>query len=132
MGRFVDLAKADFVGRDALLREAEDGAARTRLTGLVVDRAALARLADAHDVPTMVPARVSYYPMKVLAGDRGAGRATSITWSPTLHAIIAFGHLDQQAASPGTKVEVSWRHEGTEHPVPATTVPLPFLDLRRS
>jgi len=70
-----------------------------------------------------------------LERDRGdgqqVGRATSVTWGPTIKKMVGFGSLPPRLAGPGTRVSVEWSVEGERGKVAATVVPLPFLDLPR-
>ena len=59
------------------------------------------------------------------------GRATSGTFSPLLKRSIALGRLPAKHAVLGTIVGLEWAIEETRHEIPATVVPLPFLDLPR-
>jgi dimethylglycine dehydrogenase len=90
LDRFVDLAKADFIGRDALLAEADRGPER-RFVPLVLDSPG-----DA-DVP---------YCSNVLLGDEIVGIATSGAWSYTLNESVALAYVRSTLAEPGTKLWV--------------------------
>jgi dimethylglycine dehydrogenase len=90
LDRFVDLAKPDFVGRDALLAEADRGPER-RFVPLLLDAPG-----DA-DVP---------YCSNVLLGDEIVGIATSGAWSYTLNESIALAYVRSTLADPGTRLWV--------------------------
>jgi aminomethyltransferase len=62
---------------------------------------------------------------------RQVGRATSLTWGPTVKKMIGFGSLDAGLEEPGSRVSVEWTVEGERGKVGATVVPTPFLDLER-
>jgi aminomethyltransferase len=67
----------------------------------------------------------------VFAGGRRVGRATSLTWGPTIKKMVGFGSVPPSLARPGTRVGVEWSVEGERGEVQATVVDLPFLDLER-
>jgi len=89
MERFVDFEKGDFIGRDALLRQQEEGVGR-RLACLVVD----ADDADPH----------SYEP--VFAGREIIGYVASGGYGHTVEKSIAFSYLPEASQAPGTQVEI--------------------------
>ena len=89
MERFVALDKGDFIGRDALLRQQEEGIERS-LACLVVD----ATDADPH----------GYEP--VLAGDESIGYVSAGGYGHVVEASIALAYLPVPYASPGTELEV--------------------------
>jgi aminomethyltransferase len=62
---------------------------------------------------------------------RRVGRATSVTWGPTIKKMVGFGSLPPRLAERGARVRVEWTVEGERGTVGATVVPLPFLDLER-
>ena len=70
-------------------------------------------------------------PVPVYKDGRQVGRATSVTWGPTIKKMVGFGSLPPGLAEPGTRVSVEWSVEGERGKVAATVVPLPFLDLPR-
>jgi glycine cleavage system aminomethyltransferase T len=59
------------------------------------------------------------------------GRATSLTWGPTIKSMVGFGSVPPSLAAPGSRVSVEWSVEGERGAVGATVVALPFLDLER-
>ncbi len=131
LGRLVDLGKTDFVGKVALEQEAERGGPARRLVGLELDWSGIESLFARHDLPPAVSPLVHRDPAPVFKQGRLVGRATSVTWSPTLKRMIGFGSLPPSLAAPGSRVSVEWVVEGEPGKVPATVVDLPFLDLPR-
>jgi aminomethyltransferase len=131
LGRMVDLAKADFVGRNALAGEQAKGGPPRRLVGLSLDWSGIESLFAKHDLPPAVSPTVHRDPMPVFEHDRLVGRATSLTWSPTLKRMIGFGSVPRFLAEPGKRVSVEWMVEGEPGRVGATVVEMPFLDLLR-
>jgi aminomethyltransferase len=59
------------------------------------------------------------------------GRATSTTWSPILKKAIALASVAKDVAEDGTDLHVEWTVEARRGRVPATVVPLPFVDPPR-
>jgi aminomethyltransferase len=104
----VKLAKPDFIGRDVLVKQKEQGV-RRKLVGLELIEPGIAR---------------SHYP--VFAGDGQTGEVTSGTKSPTLGKAIAMAYVRSEHATPGREVAVEIRERRTR----ARVVPLPFY--RRS
>lgn len=138
LARFVDLGKADFIGRDALAAKHAAGAGR-RFVGLEYDVEAMRGLA--HDALYDADAGVAFpdfpelhthqaFPLTVDGAK--AGVATSFVWSPTLHRTISFARVDPAHAALGTRVEVDVAtNGGGSHRVPATVVDRVFVGDRR-
>jgi aminomethyltransferase len=131
LGRMVEFGKADFVGKRALELEQAGGGPGRRLVGLELDWTGIEAVFARHDLPPEVSASVHRDPAPVFKQGRLVGRATSVTWSPTLKRMIGFGSLPPWLAEPGTRVSVEWMVEGEPGKVPGTVVELPFLDLAR-
>lgn len=132
MDAFVELEAGSFVGRDALRSDRASGGPARRLAGLVLDHRKVAALhADDGRLPS-IPDRVWWYPLALIYEDHPAGRASSVTWAPTVDRLIGFGHVDSRLAEPGIELTVRWTLHGGDDPVPARVVDLPFLELRRS
>ena len=134
MGSFVDLSKESFVGKEALVAEHQNGGPSRTLSGLDIDwRWIVNAYLEADTAPNVSP-RVDWVTKSVKSGDREVGRASSVTWSPTVSKLIAFGHLETACSDPGTEVTVDWEIAGTNKTVqaPATVTVLPFLGLRRA
>ncbi|MFP8878953.1 MAG: FAD-dependent oxidoreductase, partial [Myxococcota bacterium] len=89
MDRFVDFDKGDFIGRDALLRQRDEGIGRS-LACLVVD----ADDADPH----------AYEP--VYAGSEIIGYVASGGYGHTIGKSIAFSYLPVAYVEPGTELHV--------------------------
>lgn len=104
LDRFISFDKGDFTGRDALLRQKEEGPAR-RLGGLILlDRGVI---------------REGY---RIFDGGREIGVVSSGTYSPTLNQSIGMAFFSPGAAAPGSAVEVVIR----DKPHRAQIVKLPF------
>jgi dimethylglycine dehydrogenase len=89
MDRFVDFDKGDFIGRDALLRQRDEGIGRG-LACLVIE----ADDADAH----------GYEP--VYAGDEIVGYVASGGYGHTVGKSIAFSYLPVEHTEPGSDLQV--------------------------
>jgi dimethylsulfoniopropionate demethylase len=92
LGRFCQADTAyDCIGRDALLRVAQDGPAR-ELRGLRI---------DGDKVP------LCREPWPVMVGGEWAGQVTSTIWSPDFGTNIAIAMMERDHWDPGTAVEVA-------------------------
>ena len=54
---------------------------------------------------------------------RQVGRATSVTWGPTIKKMVGFGSVDKALEKPGTELSIEWTVEGERGKVSATVVP---------
>ena len=102
-GQFIDFTKT-FIGRDACLRDREQGCGRY-LCGL---RLASKRAARAHD--------------KVMLGAREVGAVTSGSLAPSLDRAIALAYVDDAQTAHGTALEILSR----DTRLAAEVVALPF------
>jgi aminomethyltransferase len=132
LGRIVNLDKqVTFVGKRALLEERSKGGPERRLVGLELDWPAIEAMYARHDLAPAISPLVQRQPVPVYRENAQVGRATSICWGPTIKKMIGFGSLTKALQEAGTRVSVEWTVEGERGKVPATVVPLPFLDLER-
>ena len=104
----VKLDKGDFLGRDALVRQKEQGVPR-RLVGFEVTGRGIAR--DGHEVK---------------AGGRRIGAVTSGTWSPSFERALGMAYVEAGSETTGSDVEIDVRGRA----VPARLATIPFY--RRS
>lgn len=104
LGFAVKLDKGDFIGRDALLKQKEEGVPR-KLVGLEMIGRGIAR---------------AHYPVYV--GEEEVGEVTSGTQSPTLGKNVALALIDSRYAETGNRVHVDVRGKRVE----AAIVPTPF------
>jgi aminomethyltransferase len=130
LGKLVDLKKENFVGREALQREAQKGAPRS-LAGLEIDWNEVEALYEKNGMAPQVPSMASRVAVPIYRGGRQIGKATSTTWSPTLKKMIALASLKREHAVPGTVVHVELTVEAVRHTVAARVVPLPFFNPPR-
>jgi aminomethyltransferase len=104
LGWIVQLGKGEFLGRDVLARQAEQGVER-KLVGFEMDGRAIARSGfDVHH------------------GGRRVGRVTSGSFAPFLEKSIGLAYLPLALCAPGStfEVDIRGRHEA------ARVVPTPF------
>jgi len=100
----VKLDKGDFIGRDALRKQAEKGVTR-KLVGFEMRGRGIGR--DGYEV---------------LLGGKPAGWVTSGSPAPTLGKNIGLCYLPVERAKPGQRIEIVIRNQAVE----AETVPTPF------
>jgi aminomethyltransferase len=131
LGRLVDFAKPDFVGKRALQAEQAAGGPARRLVGLELEWDGLEKLYVDEDLPPALPSMTSRAHVPLYAHGRQVGRATSTGWSPTLKKAIALGSVEKVFERVGSRMEIEWTVEGRRHTVPATVVPTPFFDPPR-
>jgi aminomethyltransferase len=132
LGRLVDLQKASpFNGKRALLAEQASGGPARRLVGLELEWAGIEGLFAKHDLAPAVSPLVHRDPVPVYKEGKQVGRATSITWGPTIKKMVGFGSVDERFEAIGTRLSVEWSVEGERGKVAAVVVPMPFLDLER-
>lgn len=109
IGWTVKFDKEDFLGREALIRQNEQGLTK-QLTGLQLSSGA--------------PPRQGY---PVFHGNREVGRVTSGTRAPTLKANLALAYLPPELSEPLTALEVERRGRR----MPAEVVKTPFYRRKR-
>lgn len=131
LGRFVDFGGGDFIGKSALREEYIRGAPR-HLTGLEINWPEIATAYTDRALPPDVSPRVRWDALPVVADGRHVGRATSITWSPTIKKMIGFGCLEVSLTKIGAELEIQWPVAGEICMVRATVVDLPFISLKRA
>jgi len=132
LGRLVDLQKSSpFNGKRALQAELAGGGPPRRLVGLELEWAGIEGLFAKHDLAPAVSPMVHRDPVPVYKEGKQVGRATSITWGPTIKKMVGFGSVDKRFEQAGTRLSVEWSVEGERGKVAATVVPMPFLDLER-
>ena len=102
----VKLAKGDFIGRDALVRDKEKGL-KKKLIGFELDGRNIARQGYA-----------------IMRGDAMVGKVTSGTYGPTLKKSLCMAYVDADSVEADLSVQVR------AHSVPASRVPIPFYPSR--
>ena len=132
LGRLVQLQKARFVGRTALIEEAKAGPVR-QVVGLELNRPQIEALYDQHGLPPQIPAVASRVAVPIFDAEsrKQIGKATSTAWSPVLKKMIALGTVEAPHHTIGTNVLVEMTVEAVRHRVNATVVKTPFFNPRR-
>ncbi len=100
----VKLAKGDFLGRDVLVAQKEQGLDK-KLVGF-----------------EMVGRGIGRQGYEVLSNGEVVGRVTSGSFSPTLEKAIGMAYVPPRLAEAGTEIEIQVR----KNAVPARVVPIPF------
>jgi aminomethyltransferase len=131
MGRLVDFAKADYVGKRALLAEVAAGGPARRLVGLDIAWTEIEALYAAEGLAPYAPPTVSRTHVPLHVGGRQVGKVTSTGWSPLLKKMIALASVGVAHARTGARVQVEWTVEAQRKLVSATVVDLPFFDPPR-
>lgn len=135
LDRLVDLSKPDFIGKAALAARRGDGPKARKFTGLVFDAAEIFELYRRSNASPNLCPRVRWNPMKLLHAGKIVGRATSVTWSPTVGAIVGFACLGEDLIGEDrSDIKVEWTDEAGRILGLASTrqVPTPFTSMRRS
>jgi aminomethyltransferase len=127
LGWTVALDAGDFMGRRALLDEAQRGSAWL-LVGLEVVWSDLDRLYAAYDLAPQVAGRASRDPAPVYIGERQIGQATSMAFSPLLKTFLGLATIERKYASLGQAVELEMTIEYQRTRVPAQVSRKPFYD----
>jgi len=130
LGKLVHLEKENFIGREALVREARNGAKRV-LMGLEIDWDQMQAIFDDAGLPPQTPSIASRVHVPVYKGTRQVGKATSTTWSPLLKQLIALASIDSQHARPGAELQIEATVEAARKKVSAKVRPLPFFNPAR-
>jgi aminomethyltransferase len=131
LGRLVDLASGDFVGRRALVAELAAGGPARRLVGLEIDWPDIEALSAAQGLAPSAPPIVSRSPVPVFSAGRQVGRVTSTGWSPILKKMLGLGSVAFAHARSGTRLDMEWTVEARRGTVAARVVDLPFFDPAR-
>ncbi len=131
LGRLVDLAAGDFIGRRALVAEMAAGGPPRRLVGLDIEWAGIEALHAAQGLAPSAPPIVSRTPVPIHAGGRQVGRVTSTGWSPILKKMLGLASVGFAHARTGTRLQMEWTVEARRGTVVATVVDLPFFDPPR-
>lgn len=130
LGWAVDLRKADFVGKRALVRENERGPA-WKLVGVAVDWDSLEKLYAKFDLTPRLAGQASRAAVPIYAAGEQIGQMTSHTFSPLLKKYIGLATAHSRQAAYGRHVEVEVTIEYTRLKAQATLVKLPFYNPSR-
>jgi aminomethyltransferase len=127
LDRLVNLDKDRFIGRQALIKEANDGPVR-RIVGIEIDWTEVEQLFEAAGLPPAVSPIASRVAVPIYRNGNQIGKATSTTWSPLLKRMIALGTVKSDFARPGTKIEIEITVEAVRHRVGAIVARTPFYN----
>ncbi|HJM57173.1 MAG TPA: aminomethyltransferase family protein [Planctomycetota bacterium] len=131
LGWTVNLEREGWIGREALLRERENGP-KWNLVGLELDWAEIEDLHAEYELPPhLAPCACREAVPVYLASGKQVGQATSSTWSPTLKRSLALAQVHRRHTSIGTKLQVEHTVEFERRRVTATVVERPFFDPPR-
>lgn len=130
LGWTVDLQKSHFIGRQALVLEAQRGST-WKLVGLEIDWRSLEAEFRRVDLVPQVVGRASRTAIPIYKGDRQIGQATSQAFSPILKKYIAIASLESRFASLGQPVEIEITVEYVRRRALAQVVKMPFFNPKR-
>lgn len=130
LGRLVSLTKGKFIGQRVLRKEHAAGHSR-QIVGLEVDWTEVEGIYEELGLAPSVGATASRVAVPVYRAGKQVGRATSITWSPTLKKMIALATVDRPHYGEGTSLQLEVTVEAVRHKVKATVVKTPFFDPKR-
>jgi aminomethyltransferase len=130
LGRLVQVEKAPFVGRRALVDEQRRGPKRM-IVGLEADWHEVETIYDRLGLPPLAPAAASRVAVPLMRDGRQVGRATTTAWSPTLKRLIALATVDAPHFAEGTRLQLEITVEGVRHFAGATVVKTPFFNPAR-
>ena len=134
IGHCVNLNKqAGFLGKQALIREKENGPARGTV-GLEVDLQGIIDLFMQHDTAPEVSPRVRWDRLNVTHDSKSSGQASSITWSPTAKKMIGFSRVDKALTETGTELIIQWKDFWGKElgEVKAKVSEYPFIEMNRA
>ena len=112
LGWQVDLGKSSFIGKDALVKIANEGV-KQRLVGLKVGGEPILWYNE------------GFYPVRDIRTSADVGYVTSAFWSPNVESNIALAVMPSSHWRRGTRVEVLLPEDGA---VGAEVTRVPFLD----
>jgi aminomethyltransferase len=130
LGWAVSLEKADYVGKEALVREKKEGSAWS-FVGIEVDWPSLEALYMAMNVPPRLPAVAFRASVPLYVNERQVGYCSSGCWSPFLKKYIALAHIESAFAKPGTEVMMEMTVEHHRKQALARVTALPFFNPER-
>ena len=130
LGRLVQLDKAPFVGRAALMDEQLRGP-RRMIVGVEVDWTEVEALYERLGLAPVAPAAASRVHVPVMRDGRQVGRATTTAWSPTLKRLIGLATIEAPYIVEGTRLQMEMTVEGVRHLAGATVVRTPFFNPAR-
>ena len=130
LGWTVNLQKAQFVGKSALVAEQRRGP-DWQFVGIEVAWDALERLYAEVGLAPRLPTTAWRTSVPLYADGDQAGYATSGGWSPLLKKYIALAHLRSRWAAPDTRLEMEVTVEHRRRRAAACVVRKPFFNPER-
>jgi len=130
LGWAVNLSKADFIGRQTLLKEKKRGSPRS-LVGLEVEWMELEELFGKANLPPQVAGRASRIPVPLYSSGRHIGQATSLVFSPILKKYLALATLRTEYSKLSSKIEIEVTVEYERRRAQAQVARLPFFNPPR-
>jgi aminomethyltransferase len=128
--KMVHLDKENFVGKSALVRDKQLGAAR-QLVGLEVDWVEVEEQFDRFGLSPAAPSQASRIAVPVYRNGKQVGRATTTAFSPLLKKLIALASISTEHSRVGTRLEMELTIEAERLTTSATVVKLPFFNPAR-
>jgi aminomethyltransferase len=129
-GKMVHLEKENFIGKEALARDARNGVAR-QLVGLEIDWTEVEERYGKFGLTPAAPSQASRVAVPVSREGTQVGKATTTTWSPVLKKMIALASVETEHSQLGTKLQLEITIEAVRQNVTATVVKLPFFNPAR-
>ena len=130
LGWCVNLEKAPFVGKKALVAEKRDGSP-WQFVGIDVDWDSLESVYAEVDLPPRLPTIAWRVSVPLYAEGRQVGYASSGCWSPLLKRYIALAHIETFWSKPGTLVEMEVTVEHRRKKALARVAETPFFNPER-
>lgn len=130
LGWAVSFTGADFIGKQALMREQSVGSQWT-FVGIQADWLDLERLFNNEDLPPQVAGPASRTAVPLYKNGKQIGQITSHTFSPILKEYIGIGTVLREYGRVGLAVEMEFTIEYAREKVKAASVKTPFYDPAR-
>ena len=129
-GKMVHLEKENFIGKEALARDARDGVPR-QLVGLEINWPEVEERYEKFGLTPAAPSQASRVAVPIYREGAQVGKATTTTWSPVLKKMIALASVETAHSQLGTKLQLEITIEAVRQNVTATVVKLPFFNPAR-
>jgi aminomethyltransferase len=134
LGWTVNLEREGWIGREALVREQEQGP-KWGLVGLELDWAEIEALHEEYGLPPHLSPMACRNAVPVYseggAAEKPVGQATSSSWSPTLKRYLVLAQVHRKYAALGTRLSVEYTVEFERRTITGTVVERPFFDPER-
>ena len=132
LGWSVHFKKGDFIGREALLQEKEQGSTPYKFVGCIVDDVAYRQAFEDVGLASHLPVQAwrGIHPLFDAEGKQ-RGYATCGTWSPTLQKYIMLAQVDPKWGESGTPLFFDEMIDRHRERFPCSVCKLPFFDTPR-